>query len=99
MDVLTKLIQQAARKPGVGEVRLCYFDTGASFYARALPDSDRAMRKAIAEFEVRGVKSITPAELSEASEEIGRRALYQGHGSTPEGAVRALLVEMSKAGA
>jgi hypothetical protein len=27
MDVLTKLIQQAARKPGVGEVRICYFDT------------------------------------------------------------------------
>lgn len=97
MDVLTKLIQQAARKPGIGEVRICYFDTSPpTYHARAMPSPDTAMRLAVAEFEAKGQESVSMSELAAAASVKSERQLHHGAGRTPEEALRALLVEMAK---
>lgn len=97
MDTLAKLIQQAARKPGIGEVRICYFDTSPpTYHARAMPDPDTAMRLAVAEFEAKGAASVSLHELTDAMNVKRDRQLHHGQGRTHDDAVRALLVEMAK---
>lgn len=97
MDAMTKLMQQAARKPGVGEVRICYFDTSPpAYHARAMPNPDTAMRLAVAEFEAKGCASVSLPELTAAVTARGQQQLHHGQGRTPEEAMRALLVEMCK---
>lgn len=97
MDTIAKLMQQAARNPEVGEVRICYFNTSPpAYHARAMPNPDTAMRLAVAEFEAKGQESVSLPELTAAMNVKSERQLHHGKGRTPEEALRALLVEMAK---
>ena len=97
MDITAKLMQQAARKPGVGEVRICYFDTSPpAYHARALPDHDTAQRLVVAEFQAAGRESVSLNELVDATARRVECQMHHGKGRTPEEAVRNLLVDMAK---
>lgn len=97
MDTIAKLMQQAARKPGVGEVRICYFDTSPpSYHARALPDHDTAQRLVVAEFQAAGRESVSLNELVDTTARRVECQMHHGRGRTPEEALRNLLVDMAK---
>ena len=97
MDITAKLMQQAARKPGIGEVRICYFDTSPpAYHARAMPTTDAATAATVAEFEGKGVASVGLAEFGAAVAKRMQEQVHHGKGRTPEEALRALLVEMAK---
>lgn len=96
MDITAKLMQQAARKPGIGEVHICYFDTSPpTYHARAMPTMDAATTATVAEFEGKGVASVSPPEFGAAVAKRMQEQVHHGKGRTPEEALRALLVDMA----
>ncbi len=92
-STIEALSRRILEKPGIAQVRFSYYG-GGLWTACAMPGRASATALAVADFEAKGVASVTLAELSDATILRMNRATVSGKGPTPDDAVRALFVNV-----